>query len=396
MRLSSTIEGGYSRVVEIMDRFEWGDGELNVGESVITAQNGVRLYDGESKTSFNHGEVVLTTHRIDWKNSTNVPICLRLSYVVYVEEEPARIGKSPQIVLHLNPPQPDRLRGPVQHSPNSYVKLSFKEGGKANFHQCLQSALNRRLWEQTVTLTSVPKAKAVGIVGIERKIQEKNQETSKNISKAFEDLSKLMGMARDMVALSKTISNKIKTKQGEISEDETIQFKSYLLSLGINDPVTKETHGSGVTYHKNLAKQLAEFIEKPLKESGGIMALTDVYCRINRARGLELLSPEDLINACKMLESLRLPVRLHVFDSGVLVLKLLMHDEGEEINRTMKLLEEKGSLTAEELSQIAGISVVLAKERLLSSEKLGRTCRDDSIEGLRFYPNLLLTRSDAG
>lgn len=53
MRLSSTIEGGYSRVVEIMDRFEWGDGELNVGESVITAQNGVRLYDGESKVSQN-------------------------------------------------------------------------------------------------------------------------------------------------------------------------------------------------------------------------------------------------------------------------------------------------------------------------------------------------------
>ena len=28
-------------------------------------------------------------------------------------------------------------------------------------------------------------------------------------------------------------------KQGEVSDDETVQFKSYLLSLGISDPVTR-------------------------------------------------------------------------------------------------------------------------------------------------------------
>lgn len=73
------------------------------------------------------------------------------------------------------------------------------------------------------------------------------------------------------------------------------------------------------------------------------MALTEVYCLVNRARGMEvtlaftlvpvhvnptsellcvfalplsqLLSPEDLVNACKMFESLKLPLRfvsLHV------------------------------------------------------------------------------------
>lgn len=30
-----------------------------------------------------------------------------------------------------------------------------------------------------------------------------------------------------------------------------------------------------------------------------MMALADVWCRINRARGLELISPEDLLNACR-------------------------------------------------------------------------------------------------
>lgn len=49
-----------------------------------------------------------------------------------------------------------------------------------------------------------------GIVGIERGIQEKQKATDESISKAFQDLSKLMDMAKDMVNLSKNISQKIR------------------------------------------------------------------------------------------------------------------------------------------------------------------------------------------
>jgi ESCRT-II complex subunit VPS36 len=52
---------------------------------------------------------------------------------------------------------------------------------------------------------------------------------------------------------------------------------------------------------------------------------------------------------------------------------------------------EAGCLTAEELSRRAGLAVVLAKERLLAAERCGRICRDDSVEGIKFYPNLFLT-----
>jgi hypothetical protein len=50
--------------------------------------------------------------------------------------------------------------------------------------------------------------------------------------KAFQDLDQLMEMAKPMVALANTISRKIRDKQGEVSDDETIRFKSYLMSLG--------------------------------------------------------------------------------------------------------------------------------------------------------------------
>lgn len=53
-------------------------------------------------------------------------------------------------------------------------------------------------------------------------------------------------------------------------------------------------------------------------------------------------------------------------------------------------LKEKESMTAEDLAQSEGISVLLARERLLVTEKHGKACRDDSIEALRFYPNRFL------
>jgi ESCRT-II complex subunit VPS36 len=54
-------------------------------------------------------------------------------------------------------------------------------------------------------------------------------------------------------------------------------------------------------------------------------------------------------------------------------------------------LEEKKKLTPFEMSREQGLPVLLAVERLLSAEKAGMACRDDSIMGLVFYPNLFLT-----
>nr|XP_031834768.1 vacuolar protein-sorting-associated protein 36-like [Nomia melanderi] len=125
-----------------------------------------------------------------------------------------------------------------------------------------------------------------------------------------------------------------------------------------------------------------------------MMTLTDVYCRVNRARGLELLSPEDLLNASRQLAPLGLPIVLRTFDSGVIVLQLRSHNDNAIVDVIADLIKERGSLTAEELAQSEGISVLLARERLLVTEKYGRACRDDTIEALRFYPNLFLEQDD--
>ena len=173
-----------------------------------------------------------------------------------------------------------------------------------------------------------------GITGIQKNMSKKNKADQANISKAFQDLDVLINMAKPMVALSKSISTKIRDKQGEITEDETVQFKSYLLSLGVDDPITKDTAGSDKKYYQGLAREMFLILDQPIQESGGMITLTDAFVRVNRARGLELVSPDDILMAAKSLKETSLPMRLHTFQSGVLVLMTSVHSE-EEIRQDL-------------------------------------------------------------
>ena len=98
-----------------------------------------------------------------------------------------------------------------------------------------------------------------GIGGIEKSILERQKQTDQNISAAFQDLSKLMGMAKEMVNISKVISQKIRERQADTSdEDETLKFKTLLMSLGIDDPVTKENFTSNNEYLRSLGNEICQ------------------------------------------------------------------------------------------------------------------------------------------
>ncbi|KAL3267190.1 hypothetical protein HHI36_011327 [Cryptolaemus montrouzieri] len=367
----------------------------------------VRLYDGDQKTSFEGGELIITSHRILWGRPGAIPtgqtcLALNLSLVVYIEEESPSafsFSKSRKIVLFLSESLNEQSNGPQYTSYYNFIKLSFRDGYQHNVIDTLNHALQQKAWEnrqpkrqvEPSGVKALPTIKLrTGIVGIERTLQEKQKAADESISVAFQDLSKLMTMAKDMVKLSQTISTKIKEKQGDITDDDTVKFKSYLLSLGIDDPVTRDSYKSNTQYYRGLAREICTALRDPIEKMGGMMGMTDVFCRVNRARGLELLSPEDTLNACKAMETLDLPLKLYQFNSGVMVLQLKSLDDDTASDVTAQLIKDKESLTCEELGKHLGVSIVLAKERLLSAERVGKCCRDDSIEGLRFYPNLFL------
>lgn len=117
--------------------------------------------------------------------------------------------------------------GPAVVSPYHFVKFSFKDGIDQAFYKALSDAVAAKAWERPTPLTSPisatspnasPKSSAQpintkirsGIVGIERSIEEQQRQTDESITVAFQDLRKLMEKAKDMVAISKNISTKIR------------------------------------------------------------------------------------------------------------------------------------------------------------------------------------------
>ncbi|XP_044300136.1 vacuolar protein-sorting-associated protein 36-like [Varanus komodoensis] len=148
--LPARLPGGRdARVAGAMDRFAWTSGLLEIHESLVTQQRGVRLYDGEEKVKFDTGVLLLSTHRLIWRDQKNHECCMAipLSQIIFIEEQAAGIGKSAKIVVHLHPVPSNKEPGPFQSSKYSYIKLSFKEHGQIEFYRRLSEEMTQRRWE---------------------------------------------------------------------------------------------------------------------------------------------------------------------------------------------------------------------------------------------------------
>ncbi|KAJ3222297.1 hypothetical protein HDU81_009996 [Chytriomyces hyalinus] len=300
------------------------------------------------------------------------------------------------------------------------VKLSFRQGGINEFAKALKAAISSKEWEKSQKSASesdgilpsslesgtrslnISSIGGGGISGIIKKVDQTNQVLDKTLSNAFQDLDALMSKASDMTKLAQSISARLaaasfSNTSGATSVDdpELIAFRSFLVDLGISSPVTKEMTGDA--YTQELAKELSEFLGKVIKRYGGIIALTDLYCIFNRARGVALISPQDLQKSVAQFEKMRLPFRMRKFDSGLLVVhssdysddaiatRILNHIQSAKVASGTEVWGE--GLTSLDVASREGVSIVLAKELLLITEKYGLICRDDSVEGIRFYRN---------
>ncbi|KAK9143712.1 hypothetical protein Syun_013112 [Stephania yunnanensis] len=237
----------------------------------------------------------------------------------------------------------------------------------------------------------------VGISGLLRREQEIWESTDKTLQDAFQDLNALMSKAKEMVILAEKMRLKLLSgpaNQANAVKDEEIgskqEMQDWMLSVGIASPVTKES--AGALYHQQLSRQLADFVKLPLEKSGGMIALIDIYCLFNRARGTELISPEDLLQACALWEKFDVPVMLRKFDSGVMVIQNKSQSDEEVFERIKALVLKPDALkigiSPSDAAMTLGIAPAMAKEHLLTAESKGILCRDTSPEGFRFYINL--------
>ena len=96
--------------------------------------------------------------------------------------------------------------------------------------------------------------------------------------------------------------------------------------LGAYWPLPSSTRRQADTDQPLPLLQLSTFLTTPLDKAGGLLALTDVYCIFNRARGTELVSPDDLLAAGKLFPQLGASMQLKRFTSGVLVVQSNSHN----------------------------------------------------------------------
>jgi len=155
------------------------------------------------------------------------------------------------------------------------------------------------------------------------------------------------------------------------------------------------------TYHQRLSRQICDFLHNKSRlktQFSGIMTLTDLYCLFNRARGTNLISPEDLIHALDEMEDLGLEgVTVREFPSGV---RVVQDSDQDDVTIAKKLIgltdfssNDNGKISvclgisALDVSKAFNVSALLANEQLLNAERMGYLCRDVTLEGIRFYQN---------
>ena len=74
---------------------------------------------------------------------------------------------------------------------------------------------------------------------------------------------------------------------------------------------------SGKNFHQELAFEIEKFLDKVIDKHGGVIGLVDLYCMYNRARGTDLISPEDLNVACAKLDATSSKFMIKNYQSGV-------------------------------------------------------------------------------
>ncbi|KAK1988835.1 EAP30/Vps36 family protein [Colletotrichum cereale] len=326
--------------------------------------------------------------------------------------------------------------GPVSNSPApgqdtaENIKISFRGGGEKIFYERLKGALTQRKWllqgappvpksNRTVddngAIVRTPSAaperpKGVGIAGLEQRGLDMRKNNEVMIGSAFEDLDALMASAKEIVALAERFAR----QNGGSGAEANALLAESASQLGL--VTTKDIVGgssSETLYLSELSRNLAEFLTDDargvLKKAGGIINLVDLWAMFNRARGgVELVSPMDFEKAAQMWETLKLPVRLRKFKSGVLVVQSSERTDETTIKALVSWLDDLHEfppekelawdwrqfgrgVTARDAAERFGWSIGVAEEELEMAEERGVLCREDGIEGLKFWKNYIDT-----
>ena len=225
-------------------------------------------------------------------------------------------------------------------------------------------------------------AATAGVAGAVNRQRVMAEATNKTLNEAFSDLEALMAKANELVKLAERLAE---SSDGE-GGDDVSDAQRLALRLGIKSPVTRAAMGDD--YHAELGKQLGDWIKPVLAKSKGIIGLTDAFCLFNRARGMELVTPRDMLRACESWEAARVGLYLRTFESGVTVIHTREWTDARALEQFRAALPDFArSLSSYDAARILETTPEIALEYLRTAESAGVLCRDDGPGELRFYAN---------
>mmetsp|Transcript_21507 Transcript_21507/g.39339 ORF Transcript_21507/g.39339 Transcript_21507/m.39339 type:complete len:383 (+) Transcript_21507:227-1375(+) len=246
----------------------------------------------------------------------------------------------------------------------------------------ITQARSEQAWKKPTVVERL-KVSGYGLAGVKTTIKQEVTEASSDIGSAFTDLESLKEKSRKLVELA----SKLKQVDEEAKDPEIAEIRRVMGDLGFTSGVSRDT--TGVNYFTQLARDLIDFIMPHLQANGGLLTIFDVFCLYNRARGTNLISPQDLQKSCENLTRLNLPVIYKELKNGVRVLQLASMHEDELLESVVKLIRDRESMSELELSEALKINPLIAKQCLINAEDEGYVARDESMQGLRFYENLM-------
>lgn len=305
------------------------------------------------------------------------------------------------------------------------VKFSFRNGGDRVFYERLKNAMIQRKWllqdappiprpsprplnNSNPSAPSETRATAVGIAGLEQRGLQTRKKNEAVLGNAFEDLEALMASAKDIVALAERFAQE---SGGPASTSSDPLLSQSAAALGMTATRDMVVDSSNTLYISELARNLAEYAtddrRRILQRQGGTMSLVDLWALFNSSQnGVELVSPSEFHKAAEAWDRLGLPIKLRRFKSGLLVVQQRNATDEKTIAQIRLWLESMKfsqadapeawdrsafsiGVTAQQAAAQFGWSLGVASEELEMAEEKGALCREESVEGLKFWLNFL-------
>lgn len=322
-------------------------------------------------------------------------------------------------------PEPATGETIVNNETVETIKFAFRAGGEKIFIERLKNALVQRKWllysappipkpgaassNDGVNASSSTSQRIVGIAGLEQRGALLRQMNQAVIGTAFEDLEALMTSAKEVIAMAEQF--RAQSGADNMSAEAKVLLLDSASALGLT--TTKDMLGPGASsdnlYITELSRTLAEFLTDDrrgvLRREGGIISLVDLWAVFNRTRnGIELVSPKDFERAARIWDTLNLPIRLRQFKSGSLVVQERSRTDEKTIATLLAWLQEPRydfppspmdeatrifgrGVTALETAEKFHWSIGVATEELEMAEEAGALCRDQCLDGVRFWEN---------